>query len=91
MHDTLGLGDEGATVEVRGAAGTVERVGERQTLVRPSAPVPAMLNVFAYDKATTRVRGVRVLARRGRVRAAGGAGMAGLVATALRPRLIVCR
>ena len=28
MHDALGLGDEGATVDVRGATGTVERVGE---------------------------------------------------------------
>jgi len=29
LHDALGLGEEGATVEVRGATGTVERVGER--------------------------------------------------------------
>ena len=48
LHDALGLGDEGATVEVRGATGTVERVGERQTLVRLTAPVPGMLSVFAY-------------------------------------------
>ncbi|MGI8900305.1 MAG: hypothetical protein ACR2HA_05140, partial [Nocardioides sp.] len=56
----LGLGDEGATVEVRGATGTVERVGERQTLVRLTAPVPGMLSVFAYSegdgKATAGVR-----------------------------------
>src|SRR5215207_10192737 len=39
LHDALGLGDEGATVEVRGATGTVERVGERQTLLRLTAPV----------------------------------------------------
>ena len=50
LHDTLGLGDEGATVEVRGATGTVERVGERQTLVRLTAPVPGMLSVFAYGE-----------------------------------------
>lgn len=60
LHDALGLGDEGATVEVRGATGTVERVGERQTLVRLTAPVPGMLNVFAYGegdgKATAGVR-----------------------------------
>ena len=35
LRDALGLGDEGATIEVRGTSGTVERVGERQTLVRP--------------------------------------------------------
>src|SRR4029077_11941775 len=60
LHDTLGLGAEGATVEVRGATGTVERVGERQTLVRLTAPVPGMLNVFVYGwgdgKATAGVR-----------------------------------
>ena len=50
LHDALGLGDEGATVEVRGATGTVERVGERQTLVRLTAPVPGMLSVFAYGE-----------------------------------------
>jgi hypothetical protein len=60
LHDALGLGDEGATVEVRGASGTVERVGERQALVRLSAPVPGMLSAFAYSvgdgKATVGVR-----------------------------------
>jgi uncharacterized protein YndB with AHSA1/START domain len=48
LHDALGLGDEGATVEVRGATGVVERVGERQTLVRLTAPVPGLLSVSAY-------------------------------------------
>ena len=45
---------------MRGATGTVERVGERQTLVRLTAPVPGMLSVFAWDegdgKATAGVR-----------------------------------
>ncbi|MFD1827155.1 SRPBCC family protein [Mumia zhuanghuii] len=50
MHDALGLGDVGAAVELRGATGTVERVGEHQTLVRLAAPVPGMLSVFAYDE-----------------------------------------
>lgn len=50
LHDALGPGDEGATVEVRGATGTVERVGERQTLVRLTDPVPGMLSVFAWDE-----------------------------------------
>jgi uncharacterized protein YndB with AHSA1/START domain len=44
----LGLGDEGTTVEARGTTGTVERVGRQQALVRLTAPVPGMLNVFAY-------------------------------------------
>jgi hypothetical protein len=48
LHDSLGLGAEGAAVEVRGAEGTVERVGERQSLVRLTAPVPGLLTVFAY-------------------------------------------
>ena len=47
LHDALGLGDVGATVEVRGATGVVERVGERETLVRLTAPVPGILSVFA--------------------------------------------
>ncbi|WP_210648967.1 SRPBCC domain-containing protein [Nocardioides sp. SYSU D00065] len=60
LHDTLGLGDEGATVEVRGATGTVERVGDRHALVRLTAPVPGMLSVSVWDegdgKATATVR-----------------------------------
>ena len=60
LRDALGLGDEGAAVDVRGATGTVERVGERQTLVRLTAPVPGMLSVYAYGegdgKATAGVR-----------------------------------
>ncbi len=50
LHEALGLGDEGAMVEVRGVTGIVERVGERQTLVRLTTPVPGMLSVFAYDE-----------------------------------------
>ena len=60
LRDALGLGDEGATVEVRDTTGTVERVGERQALVRLTAPVPGMLSVFTYgwaeNKATAGVR-----------------------------------
>jgi uncharacterized protein YndB with AHSA1/START domain len=60
MHDRLGLGDEGTAVEVRGTTGTVERIGERQALVRLTAPVPGILNLFAYrgpeDTATVGVR-----------------------------------
>jgi uncharacterized protein YndB with AHSA1/START domain len=50
LLDALQLGDEGSTVEVRGATGTVERIGERQALVRLTAPVPGMLNVFTYGE-----------------------------------------
>jgi uncharacterized protein YndB with AHSA1/START domain len=60
LHDTLGLGAEGATVELRGTTGTVERVGERQALVRLTAPVPGMLNVFAFGEGEgTTTAGVR--------------------------------
>ena len=48
LQDALGPADEGAAVEVRGATGTVERVGERQALVRLTAPVPGMLSVFTF-------------------------------------------
>ena len=60
LQDALGLRDEGATVEVRGTTGTVERVGERQALIRLTAPVPGMLNVSTFDegdgKSTATVR-----------------------------------
>jgi hypothetical protein len=60
MRDELGLGAAGETVEVRGATGTVERVWERQALVRLTAPVPGMLSVYTYGwgdgKATAGVR-----------------------------------
>ncbi|MCZ2804523.1 SRPBCC domain-containing protein [Modestobacter sp. VKM Ac-2983] len=62
LHDALGLGDEGAAIEVRGATGTVERVGERQALVRLTSPVPGMLSVFAHaygDGDGTATAGVR--------------------------------
>jgi len=60
MRDELGLGEEGATVEIRGANGTVERVGERQTLVRLTAPVPGMLSVFTFAEANDKaLAGVR--------------------------------
>ncbi len=60
LRDALGLGEEGATVQVRGATGTVERVGQRQTLIRLTAPVPGILSIFAYGpgdaKATAGIR-----------------------------------
>lgn len=60
MNDALGLGEEGTTVEIRGSTGTVERVRERQALVRLTKPVPGMLNVFAHregdGKATAGIR-----------------------------------
>ena len=48
LRDALGLGAEGSAVEVRGATGTVERVGERQALVRLTGPVPGMFTAFAH-------------------------------------------
>ena len=59
-HAELGLGAEGSDVVVRGTTGTVERVFSGQTLVRLTAPVPGMLNVYAHemgeDKAMVGVR-----------------------------------
>jgi uncharacterized protein YndB with AHSA1/START domain len=61
LHDALGLGDEGAVVTVRGTTGTVERVAERQVLIRLTEPVPGMLSVFTFGtgdgKAIAGVRG----------------------------------
>ena len=54
------LAREGATVDIRGTTGTVERVGARQALIRLTAPVPGMLSVYAWGegsgKATAGVR-----------------------------------
>ncbi|HHU10034.1 MAG TPA: SRPBCC domain-containing protein [Intrasporangiaceae bacterium] len=49
LSEGLGVGKQGAAVEVCGATGAVERVGERQALVRLTAPVPGMLMAFAHD------------------------------------------
>jgi sirohydrochlorin ferrochelatase len=60
LRDALGHVDEGAAVEVRGTTGTVERVSGRQLLVRLTAPVPGMLNAFAFDEGEGRAMvGVR--------------------------------
>ncbi|MBX9245040.1 SRPBCC domain-containing protein [Actinotalea ferrariae] len=60
LRATLGLAGEGATVQVRDATGTVERVGERRALVRLTAPVPGMLSVYTWaegdDVSTAGVR-----------------------------------
>ncbi len=55
------LGEEGATVQVRGATGTIERIGERQVLVRLTTPVPGILSIYTYgdDAAATATAGVR--------------------------------
>lgn len=47
LRTALGL-DEGATVDVRGTTGTVEHLGERQALVRLTAPVPGVLELYAW-------------------------------------------
>jgi uncharacterized protein YndB with AHSA1/START domain len=60
LREALGLGAEGTAVQVRGATGTVERVFERQALVRLTAPVPGMLSAFVYGQADgTALAGVR--------------------------------
>jgi uncharacterized protein YndB with AHSA1/START domain len=60
LRDELGLVEEGATVEVRDATGTVERLGERQALVRLTSPVPGMLSVFTHaEGGSTATAGVR--------------------------------
>ena len=46
VADAVGLGQEGATVELCDATGTVEKLGERQALVRLTAPVPGVLNLY---------------------------------------------
>jgi uncharacterized protein YndB with AHSA1/START domain len=60
LRDALGLGGEGSTVAVRGATGTVERIGDRHALVRLTAPVPGMLSVWVYgDGEGNAIAGVR--------------------------------
>ena len=60
VRDALELGDEGAAVQFQGTTGTVERLGERQALLRLTAPVPGMLSVFAYPESAERsTAGVR--------------------------------
>jgi uncharacterized protein YndB with AHSA1/START domain len=60
LRDALELGAEGEAFEVRGVTGTVERVGDRQALVRLTSPVPGMLSVFAFgDGEDTSTAGVR--------------------------------
>ena len=53
LHHALGLGAEGASVELRGATGIVERVRERHALVRLTGPVPGMLSVTVYGFSDT--------------------------------------
>ena len=60
LRDALGLHGEGTTVELRDTAGTVERIGDRQALVRLTAPAPGMLTVFVHDEGDGRaMAGVR--------------------------------
>ncbi|RHA44464.1 SRPBCC family protein [Cellulomonas rhizosphaerae] len=51
VHGSLALGGEGATVDVRGASGIVEHVGERRALVRLTGPVSGILNLYAHGAA----------------------------------------
>lgn len=48
LSTALALGEEGASVELRGATGVVERVGDRQALIRLTAPVPGLLQAAVH-------------------------------------------
>lgn len=48
IRDGIGLSEEGTSITVHGAAGTVERIGERQALIRLTGPIPGMLTLFAF-------------------------------------------
>jgi len=50
LRDGLVLAGQGATFQLRDTTGTVEVVGERQALVRLTAPVPGMLSIFVHDE-----------------------------------------
>jgi uncharacterized protein YndB with AHSA1/START domain len=59
MHQQLGLSAVGTAVEVRGLTGTVERIGDQQTLVRLTGSVPGLLSLFTHDAGDRTVAGVR--------------------------------
>ena len=48
LRDALAVGSAGATVEVRGATGVVERVGDRDVLIRLTDPVPGLLQAAVH-------------------------------------------
>ena len=48
IRDGIGLSEEGTSITVHGTAGTVERIGARQALIRLTDPVPGMLTLFAF-------------------------------------------
>ena len=50
MREALGVDRPTQEVEIRGLAGTVETLGERQVLVRLDGRVPGYLTLGAYDK-----------------------------------------
>lgn len=59
LRDALALGEVGDAVQVRGASGVVERLGERQALVRLTAPVPGMLSASTFPQGDTALASVR--------------------------------
>ncbi|WP_199424359.1 SRPBCC family protein [Actinotalea solisilvae] len=50
LRGALGVGDVGTGVDVNGARGVVEKIGQRQALVRLTAPVPGMLTAFTFPE-----------------------------------------
>lgn len=57
LRAALKIGDEGTTIDLRGSTGTVERVAQRQALIRLAAPVPGMLSVFTYGEGEGKAAG----------------------------------
>lgn len=49
LRGALGPGEVGDTVDAKGTAALVERTGERNLLVRLTAPVPGFLSFFAHE------------------------------------------
>ncbi len=48
LREAVAPGDEGAPVEVRGVTGVVERIGDRDALVRLTAPMPGLLQAAVH-------------------------------------------
>jgi uncharacterized protein YndB with AHSA1/START domain len=50
LRAALGLGDAGTEVHIHEAAGTVERLDERQALIRIATPLPGMLSISTFTE-----------------------------------------
>lgn len=59
MRDAAGLEAVGGQFELRGVTGTVEQVGDFQAIIRLTAPVPGILNLYSYGMGEATSVGVR--------------------------------